>query len=108
MDLPAIQINPIAARQLNFRLRSTKHDMPFEAVQHDVARNMMWGNFSACSHDKPHGFEALRLDERDRFRVTKILPQRPQVDDFSRLCVSLRHDKPTFPYNIRTTEFVTP
>jgi hypothetical protein len=65
-------------------------------MQHDVACYMMWRNFGACSYDKPHGFEALCLDECDRFRITQVRAYWAQVDDFPRLCVILRHDKPTF------------
>jgi hypothetical protein len=96
MHVAAIQIKPIAAGQINSRVRSLKHDMPFKAMQHDVACNMVRRNFSARSYDKPHGFEMLRLDECGRFGATQLWAERSEVNDFSRLRVILRHVKPTF------------
>lgn len=96
MDVAAIQIKPIPAGQINGRMRSPKHDMPFKAMQHDIAGNIMRRNFSARSYDKPHGFEALRLDDCSRFAVTQLWAERSEVNDFSRLRVILRHVKPTF------------
>src|SRR3546814_12054143 len=71
----AIEIDPLARRQFLAALRQTNPHAPLNAVQRNASRDTVRANPGPGTPTKPASFNAPRLDESGRMRLTQPAAQ---------------------------------